>query len=328
MIKNHHLAVIIPAYKAENSVLTVIKGIPDFIDSIIVVDDCSPDDTAKVVLAAVGDRVHLIRLEKNLGVGGATIAGMKAAIDVGADILIKMDSDNQMDPKYLPALISPLIEKEADYVKGNRFVFLRDLSSMPGIRIFGNFFLSLLSKLSSGYWQVFDPTNGYLAIHANSFTLLNISKLDSRFFFETSLLNEAGLNRFVVKEVGIRARYRDETSNLSEVHSLISFPRKLVKAMVKRFWVQYVIRDFGIITLYAVFGLFSLFFGSTFGLYHWIKSINAQVATPTGTVMIAVLPIIIGVQLLIQALALDSQNTPIKPRCAGTLTDLEHDLWD
>ena len=315
MIEQKNIAVIIPTYKAEKTIAQVIKGIPDFVDKVIIVDDKSPDATAKIAEKFLSDRVKLIRLKENQGVGGATLAGFREAEKYDIDILVKMDSDNQMDPIFLPHLIHPLLNKEADLTKGNRFLYVRELASMPPIRILGNFFLSLFTKVSSGYWQIFDPTNGYIALNANSFQFLQINNLDKRFFFESSLLNEAGLNRFVVKDIYITAKYQEENSNLSEIHSFFIFPKKLLIASIKRFWIQYIVRDFGVATLYSLSGISAVIFGFAFGLYHWIDSYLAKVETPTGTVMLAILPIIIGIQMLIQAIVIDIQNQPQDPRC-------------
>ena len=306
----HHICVVIPLYKARDHIADVLRNIPGFVKTIVVVDDCSPDDSYECA-RMVGDmRVQFVRHSQNQGVGAAVLSGYKKAIELGAEIIVKMDSDGQMDPAYLLPLIMPIIVGEADYTKGNRFLHSRQLKVMPIGRQIGNIGLSFLTKLASGYWNVFDPTNGYTAIHASIATSIDPDSIDRRYFFETSMFLELGLLRAVVRDVYIPARYRDEASNLSEWHSLFHFPGRLLRGFARRLWVHYFLRDFSLVSVYLLSGFALLGFGSIFGAYHWWRSYQLQVATQTGTIMLAVLPIILGVQLLLQAVALDVQMVP------------------
>jgi len=306
------IAVVIPAYRAAHHLEQVVRGIPAFVAHIVVVDDCSPDDTALVAarLARSDRRVVVVQHEANQGVGGATLSGYRRAVELGAEVIVKMDSDDQMDPAYLPALIAPILSGQADYTKGNRFLHTRQLAAMPGVRRFGNGGLSFLTKLASGYWNVFDPTNGFAAIHAKAASLLDETAIDHRYFFETSMLLELSLLRAVVKDVYIPARYGTETSHLSEYKALREFPPRLLRGWLRRIWVQYFLRDFGLFSIFLVAGLMFLIFGLGFGTYHWALGAYLRSPTGTGTVMIAVLPVILGVQFLLQALLLDVQNVP------------------
>lgn len=305
-----HICVVIPLYKSSGQIADVLHGIPEFVTSIVVVDDCSPDDSYECARMAGDVRVQYVRHSSNQGVGGAVLSGYKRAIELGADIIIKMDSDNQMDPAYIPTLISPIMVGDADYTKGNRFLHSRQLKAMPIGRQIGNIGLSFLTKLASGYWNIFDPTNGYTAIHASVAAMIDTTYIDRRYFFETSMFLELGLLGAVVKDVYIPARYGNETSNLSEWHALLYFPRRLLSGFARRIWVQYFLRDFSLVSFYLLSGSALLFFGGTFGAYHWWRSYQLQVATQTGTIMLAVLPVILGVQLLLQAVALDVQMVP------------------
>lgn len=305
-----HICVVVPLYKAREQIADVLRGIPEFVKSIVVVDDCSPDDSYECAKAVADPRVQFIRHDQNQGVGGAVLSGYKKAIDLDAQIIVKMDSDGQMDPSYLLKLIAPIVAGEADYTKGNRFLHTRQLKGMPVRRQVGNLGLSFLTKLASGYWNMFDPTNGYTAIHASVAALLNSNFIDRRYFFETSMFLELGLLGAVVRDVYIPAQYRNETSNLSEWHSLFYFPGWLLRGFMRRIWIQYFLTDFNLVSLYLISGSGLLSFGSIFGAYHWWRAEQSQVATQTGTIMLAVLPIILGVQLLLQAVALDVQNAP------------------
>jgi len=307
-----HICVVIPLYKARDQIVEVLKGIPAFVSTIVVVDDCSPDESFERASTVKDNRIHFVRHAQNQGVGGAVLSGYQKAIELGAEIIVKMDSDGQMDPAYLMPLILPILNGEADYTKGNRFLHSRQLKKMPGLRRVGNLGLSFLTKLASGYWNIFDPSNGYTAIQASILNLLDIDSLDRRYFFETSMFIELGLLRAVVQDVYIPARYLNETSNLSEWNALLHFPYRLFKGLLKRIWVQYFLKDFSLVSLYLINGSFLLGFGVVFGIYHWLRSWRLQISTSTGTVMLAVLPIILGVQFLFQAIALDVQNVPFQ----------------
>lgn len=308
-----HLCVVIPMYNAQAHITQVVETLPAFIHSIVVVDDCSHDASVDRVRQVNDPRVHLVQHSVNQGVGGAIATGYQEALALDAKIIIKMDADGQMDPAYLLPLITPILTGEADYTKGNRFLHARELQTMPWQRRVGNIGLSFLTKLASGYWNIFDPTNGYTAIHASLIPLLDWTAIDRRYFFESSMFLELGLLRAVVRDVYIPARYADEISSLSERKALLEFPPRLFEGFIRRLWIQYFLRDFSIFSVFLVSGMMLFLFGGGFGLYHWIRSAELNMATPIGTVMLAVLPVILGIQLLLQAIVLDIQNIPIQP---------------
>ncbi len=310
------VAVVIPAFRAERHIAAVLAGIPESVALIVVVDDCSPDGTgAKVAETMRRDpRIKLLRHEVNQGVGGAVLTGYREAHRLGADIVVKMDSDCQMDPRYLPALIAPLVRGEADYAKGNRYLHARQLRAMPLLRRIGNVGLSFLTKLASGYWSLFDPTNGYTAIQAALVPLLDEQNIARRYFFESSMLLELSLLRAVVQDVYIPALYGEETSHLSELDTLIHFPAALLKGFRRRLWTQYFVRDFSIASLYLVAGLLLLATGTAFGAVHWYHSVRFGATASTGTVMLAALPVIMGFQFLLQTVGLDIQEQPVRCR--------------
>lgn len=316
MISGSKVFVVIPAFRAEKTIAKVLSGIPDWVDNIIVVDDCSPDQTADTVknFRQHDERVLLIQHTQNQGVGGAVVSGYLLAVENGADLVVKLDSDGQMDPAYMHKLIAPHLSGAADYTKGNRFLHEKELMSMPYIRRIGNLGLSFLTKIASGYWNIFDPTNGYTAISAEALRSINVEQLSRRYFFETSMLLELGLHRMVVRDIDIPAIYGVEKSNLSTWKSLFEFPPRLLRGMLRRITYFYFIRDFTAITLFLIIGICSILFGSVWGIYHWYHSAKLGVETSTGTVMIAILPLILGIQFLIQAVVMDIQNIPDKNR--------------
>jgi len=316
MTADPKIFVIIPAFRAESTLPAVLQGMPQRVHTVIVVEDATPDSTAAVAEACrlADPRITLLRHEANQGVGGAMQTGYRAALELGAEVMVKMDSDGQMDPAYLDQLIAPILSGEADYAKGNRFLHEKALAQMPYLRRIGNLGLSFLTKAASGYWNIFDPTNGYTAISAEAVRELNFERLSRRYFFETSMLLELGLQRLAVKDVYIPAVYGDEKSSLSISKSLFEFPPRLLRGMLRRILFFYFIRDFSAVTVFLLAGWINVLFGVIWGGYHWWKSSQLQVAASTGTVMIAILPLIIGLQFLLQAVVMDIQNTPEKRR--------------
>ncbi|HEX9017614.1 MAG TPA: glycosyltransferase, partial [Anaerolineaceae bacterium] len=247
---------------------------------------------------------------QNLGVGGAVMAGLRKAQELGGRVAVKIDGDGQMHTAYLWEMVEPILNGRADYTKGNRFFHMREISSMPWKRRWGNLGLSFLTKLASGYWNIFDPTNGFVAIDLHTFRDLDPRHIHYRYYFETSMLVELNMARAVVQDVPMPARYQGEVSSLSIKHSLFEFAYHLLRSFMRRVWLQYFVLDFSLGSLFLVSGLLLGLFGTAWGLYFWDKSIRTGVAASTGTVMIAVLPVILGFQLLLQALAYDIQNVP------------------
>lgn len=305
------IAVVIPTYKARNHILGVINEIGPEVTRIYVVDDSCPDSSGEFVTANCKDnRVSVIKHTKNQGVGGAVMTGYKAAIEDGMSILVKIDSDNQMDPSLIMNFVAPIISGEADYTKGNRFFDLEKVRSMPKVRLFGNAVLSLMCKLSSGYWNLFDPTNGYTAIHADVARHLPFDKISLRYFFETDILFRLNTLRAVVVDVPMEAKYGDEVSNLKISKIIGEFFVKHLRNFSKRIFYNYYLRDMSLASIELPFGLALLGFGTIYGSYHWIHSAQAGVSTPAGTVMLAAMPTLMGLQLILAFLSYDISSVP------------------
>jgi len=308
------IAAVIPAYGVERDIQFVMGGLPDYIKHIIVVNDASPDSSAELVTVAAqkDKRITLISHTQNQGVGGAMVSGFRKALELGAQIVIKLDGDGQMDPVHIPALIKPLIQGKADYVKGNRFRDFQSLQQMPIIRRVGNLGLSFLTKAATGYWGIFDPTNGFFAIRAEVLAQLSFEKIDRRYFFETSMLANLYLLGALVMDVSIPARYRNETSNLSIRRTLIEFPFKLLVTFFRRILLKYYIYDFSMMSLYLIIGIPLLLFGGIFGGIKWIEYASQNIPAPTGTVMLPTLSVILGIQILLSAIEIDMNSVPRK----------------
>ena len=308
------IAVVIPAYRVERDIQSVLQGIPAYVTTVIVVDDASPDASADLVAAAAkrDKRILLIRHEQNQGVGGAMVTGFSKAMELGAEIVIKLDGDGQMDPAHIPALITPLIEGDADYVKGNRFRDFQSLKKMPLIRRIGNLGLSFLTKAATGYWNIFDPTNGYFAIRTDVLKQLPLGKIDKTYFFETSMLSHLYLLDAYVMDVTIPARYSGETSSLSIRRVLFEFPFKLTRTLVKRIILKYFIFDFSMMSIYLLTGIPLLLFGLIFGITKWIQYAQLGIPAPTGTVILPTLSVILAIQILLSAIEIDLNAAPRK----------------
>lgn len=310
--QNNGVVVIIPAYKVERHIRNVILSLPRWVKYIIVVDDASPDQTGEIVrsLQAHDHRLIYLSHEKNQGVGGAMITGFKKALELDSEIIVKFDGDEQMDPSYLPSLIRPLVNRQADYTKGNRFTDFHALKKMPFIRRMGNLVLSFLVKGATGYWNIFDPTNGFVAIRKEVLSMLPLEKIDKTYFFETSMLANLYLINAKVVDVPIPARYGDEISNMKISRVLFEFPPKLMEILIRRVLLRYFLYDFSMASVYLLTGLPLLIFGIIFGIAKWIKYASLGIPAPTGTVILPTLSVMLGTQFLLLAIQIDLESTP------------------
>ncbi len=308
------IAVVVPCYRERSHILDVLAEIGPETQHIYVIDDACPDKTGEFVREHCTDkRVQVVTNERNLGVGGATIAGYRKALEAGARYIVKLDGDGQMAPSFIPVLVAPLIKGEADYVKGNRFHALGSVSGMPKSRLLGNFLLSFASKLSSGYWNIFDPTNGFTAIHANAARALPFSRISEGYFFESDMLFHLGLLRAVVRDMPMEAHYGNETSGIRIPMVVPEFMFKHYVNTCRRVFITYFLRETNVATLQLILGNFLLLFGIVFGAINWIESETTGINASAGTVVLAALPIIVGSQLMIAFFSYDTRNVPTEP---------------
>jgi dolichol-phosphate mannosyltransferase len=307
-----HIAVIIPCYNVARHIEAVIAAVPTDVRTIVAVDDASTDETLELLERTRDGRVVVIRQPANGGVGSAMLAGYREALARGADVCVKVDGDGQMDLRLLPELVAPLASGEADFAKGNRFRDVDALAAMPRLRLLGNGILSFLTKLVSGYWSIFDPTNGYTAVSAETLRRLDISRVAPRYFFETSMLIELNIQDAVVHDVEMPARYGDEHSQLSVGRTAVTFPFLLVRGLWRRFFWRYMIRDFTAVTVCVLAGVPALLFGVTFGAFRWWRSVATGQPATAGTVLVAALPVILGFQCLLTAFVLDIVQQPAR----------------
>lgn len=305
------VAVVIPAYRAADRIVDVLKTVPKTVSNIIVIDDACPDESGLLAKKKVKDsRLEVVFHERNLGVGGATVSGMNRALELGANIVVKLDADGQMDPRRIPELLQPILNYEADYVKGNRFHSLESLEKMPRIRIFGNAILSLMSKFSTGYWDITDPTNGFFAIHSDVLRRIHLEKLRKGWFFESDLLFRASLVRAVVLDLPMDSVYGDQSSNLKPIRVIPEFVSRHTVNLFKRIFYNYYLKEWNIVSLELPIGVAFFGYATYLGLNNWLVNSQLGQPTPVGTLFLVAILGIFGLQLLLSAVAYDIQSVP------------------
>lgn len=308
------VAVVIPCYRVKNQILNVLGRIGPEVAAVYVVDDACTEGSGDWVMAhCVDARVRLLRHVENRGVGAAVITGYRAALLDGIDIVVKLDGDGQMDPDLIERLIAPIQRGQADFTKGNRFYDLVHLREMPTVRLVGNAVLSLMAKLSTGYWNLFDVNNGFIAIHSKVLRCIPLEDVSERYFFETDMLFRLNTLRAVVVDVPMTARYSGENSSL-KIHRIVGeFVVKHAVNLSKRIFYNYFLRDMTVASIELVLGIGLMGFGLVFGAVHWTNSALSGHATPLGTIMLAALPAMLGLQMALAFVAFDVANVPKRP---------------
>lgn len=307
-IEERTIAVVIPAYQAERTIQKVILQIPAYVDWIIVIDDASTDTTLSAVKQISDPRICILHHNRNTGVGGAMVTGYQKAIELRADLIAKIDADGQMDPKYLARFARAAVRFKCDYVKANRFGHIDKLPTMPKLRLAGNLFLTFLTKFVSGYWNIFDPQNGYVMITHKMLKRLNLKSLARGYFFENSMLINLNIMRAKIAEIYIPAQYGGEESSMRLSHIIVTFPPKLLLGYLYRIYQKYVFRSLSPFALLSIFGIVTMLWGTVWGGISWWQSYTTRVPATTGTVILALLPLLLGWTSLLQALVLDIQD--------------------
>jgi glycosyltransferase involved in cell wall biosynthesis len=313
-LEQQMIAVVIPCHRVTRHIEGVIAAIGPEVHRVYCIDDACPDGSGDYIEKHVTDsRVVVLRHAVNQGVGGAVLTGYERAAADGADVVVKIDGDGQMDPSLLPLFVAPILRGEADYTKGNRFWDLTQIHRMPMLRRVGNLALSFMAKASTGYWDIFDPTNGYTAISGVVAQRLTKVAISRRYFFETDVLFRLNTMRAVVADIPMDARYGDEVSGLKIGGIFFEFLVKHARNLFKRLVYRYLLRDFPAASLELVAGTLLFFFGLIFGSVRWWESIRTGIGAPIGTVMIATVAIVSGTQLLLAFLGFDVANVPRRP---------------
>jgi len=312
MYKGKHITVVVPAYNEANLIGETLRGLPDFVDAAVVVDDASTDDTFARAqeVAAQDPRVTVLRHERNTGVGGTVVDGYKHAAASGSDIAVVMAGDNQMPPEHLPELLDAIVEDGCDAAKGKRFLAAEPaLSTMPKYRFFGNIILTILTKAASGYWSIFDSQNGYYAVTTQALRRLNLDRVGRRYDLENSFMIQLNIIGARLRDVPMPARYGAEVSGIRLWKVLPRMMVTLFFGFFSRIYRKYVLYNFHPIALFLFSGILLMLWGIAFGIWACIQSLGEDSAT-TGTVMLSVLPFLVGFQLVLSAFVLDIQNEP------------------
>jgi dolichol-phosphate mannosyltransferase len=308
------IAVVVPCYRVRDSVLGVIARIGGEVSRVYCIDDACPEQSgAHIAEYCTDPRVTVLRNPENRGVGGAVVEGYRQALADGMEIVVKIDGDGQMAPELLPTLVRPLLAGEADYAKGNRFHSPRDLKAMPITRLLGNACLSFFTKFSSGYWNIFDPTNGFTAIHRAALAQIPLDSVARRYFFESDVLFHLNIIRAVVADIPMAAKYDGEVSSLRVGRVMPQFVAGNLRNLARRIFYNYFLRDFNIASVELAVGLLLLIVGTAFGAMTWIANARAGIVSSAGTVMLAGLPVIVGFQMLLAFLNFDVQSVPRAP---------------
>jgi len=308
LYKDNKIAVVVPAFNEELLIRPTLETIPDYIDVVYAIDDGSTDNTLKVMkeIASVDSRIQIIEHLSNGGVGAAIVSGYKQCIEDEVDISVVMAGDNQMDPAHILGLLNPIVDGQADYTKGNRLLNKEYREGMSGWRFFGNAILTFLTKLSSGYWSMMDPQNGYTA--ASRIALMNIG-LDDVFTYYgycNDILTKLNVYGFRVKDVAIPARYGDETSKIKYGPYIWKVSGLLSRNFFWRLKMKYLILSFNPLVFFYLFGLFltPLGFGlGSWSIYMWVtQGVNLFIrASLSGLIFI------IGLQFILFAMLFDLQ---------------------
>ena len=311
----HKIIAIMPCYRSADTAISISKDVIKFVDKLICIDDFCPDNTGKKISKLINsEKIDLIFHESNKGIGGAMKSGFIYALRFEPEIIIKIDSDGQMSPFLIPKLIKPLLEGSSELSKGNRFTSPNSIKKMPIIRIIGNIGLGFITKLSTGYWELFDPTNGFIALRAEVLKDLSLDKIDNGYFFETDFLFRCSLRNTLISEITMDAVYANEKSNLNPFKEFFRFFYKHINLFLKRLIYQYFLLDFNpgslSLLLSLILGIISLLIGIRSFTYY--GKINME--TPLGIQILFLASSLICNQFLISFIYYDVSQKPLLRR--------------
>jgi len=222
MYKSKKISITLPVLNEEKHIAKVVRKIPSFVDYIIIINDGSTDNTLSIIENLNDSRIHLINHEYNLGVGKSTIEGHLFAIELGSDILVRIDGDGQMDSSLLTLLLDPHFDENVQFTKGDRISMKENRKLMPIKRLIGNKILSFLTRIITGYWKLSDSQNGYTALQSKVFKSFNLARLKHDYIFENSVLFELSLVGAKIKDIEMKSVYEYEISSIKMMKFIIS----------------------------------------------------------------------------------------------------------
>ena len=306
MYKEHKIGVVVLAHNEENYIKDTIEALPDFVDKIYVIDDGSTDKTSEIVKTLPDQRILLLQHEVNKGPGAALVTGYKAALKEEMDVIVKMDGDNQMDPEQLPNLLEPIIERRADYTKGNRLLSPEYRSGMTKWRFFGNSVLTFLTKIGSGYWQMMDPQNGYTVTSRSVLERISLDSIYPYYGYLNNILVKLNVYGYRVTDIVMPARYGREKSSIKYSKYIVKVSLMLLRDFFWRLKMKYVVLSFHPLVLFYMLGIILTpigLFGGLFTLYY--KFVMGGFLFVRGA--LSLLVFILGVQFLLFAMLFDME---------------------
>jgi len=310
VFKGCRVGVVVPAYNEEKQIDCVLETMPAFVDRVFVVDDCSADKTSDRVTewaARPKSRVELIRHDGNRGVGAAITTGYKAALESGMEVVAVMAGDGQMDPQDLPSIIEPVAEGKVAYSKGNRLTSGVAWQKTPHVRYLGNAFLSLLTKIASGYWHVADTQSGYTAISADALRMIDLDRVYPSYGYPNDMLIRLNVHNLHVGDVHVAPRYGiGERSSMKVWKVVPTVSLLLFTGFFYRMFQKYVIRDFHPLVFFYALGATLTLIGLVLGVIEtWAKVTSGDIAI--ATIVLVALLLISGMQLLLFAMWFDME---------------------
>lgn len=311
MYRDLRIAIVIPAYNEEKLIAKTVETVPDFVDYIIAVNDCSTDATQEKLteLKKKNKKLTALKNEVNRGVGGTLKNGFEYALSqTSADVIGVMAGDAQCDPSYISKMLDSLIDEHVDYVKANRFVHLEALAQMPTYRRLGNIFITILTKFATGYYSIFDTQNGYGFFRRAILSKISFELIGERYDYENTLLTALSIAGAKILDEPVPAIYGEEVSTIKFLPTAYRALRANFIGFWKRIYYKYIVFSFHPVALFLLSGLLLMTVGAIFGLYMIIEKAIHHISPSSGTVMLAVLPIILGFQLLLTAFILDVNN--------------------
>mgnify|MGYP001179860920 CR=1 FL=1 len=306
------IGVVIPCFMGSSITIKIVREVLEFADHVVLVDDQCPNSTGEIIATKINNpKLHIIFNKINLGVGGSSKNGFAWLLDKDCDIILKVDADGQISASDIPRMCGPILRNECDSTKGNRFTNLDKILSMPKTRLIGNVALSFISKISTGYWELFDPTNGFVAFRSNVLRSINLRKTDDRFFFETDLLFRCSLKNICIKNVDIEPIYNNSYSSLNPIKEIPNFFFRHSKLIIKRVIYQYFILDFNPGSIEIVLSFILALFSFLFGIFCIYLSHITGNLTSAGTASLFSISVIVSIQLFLSFIYYDCAIRPL-----------------
>lgn len=305
-------AVLVPSFNCSDETLELVDDLIPLGYTVILIDDCCPRQIGALVKEKFSEfwpeRLVIVEHELNQGVGGATIAGIEIALKKNCEYMIKFDGDGQFDTGYVAFVRDQLVEGHFDIVKGNRFLVPGGVIKMPMVRRIGNLFLNLLVRLSTGHWNIGDPTNGLVGMTAELASLMQLNKLEKRYAFETSLMGLSSIMGAKVGQIPTLIHHYDGPTSMKPFATVLPLSKCLTKIFFQRIATCYFGRDVNLGSVWLVIFLLSFTVSVGLGYSYWTTNTSLGQPSLPGEVALALLPAIITIQSLIGFLIFDATN--------------------